>query len=678
MHTLRHTIGKRIARLVAVAVFASVLSAATLHIFFQVFRDIESRRQSMQATAYALASAAGEATANDDPSAATTALSAVSRVPDLDVAIIARKDGTVLATMGQTTYLAGDLVVETDNALSMLYKGKLPVCVEIIRGGSSKGTLTIIGDISSLRLQLAKSILTILAAAMLTAFLGVMAARPLQRRIVGPLIQLTKTIQALRTSRDYSVGLEDDDTPDETGILVKAFNGLMSDIRFRDQALKQLAYNDPLTGLPNRVSFQRDLTDWLERPFEKPAGAVALLNIHGFRSMNDTFSHTIGDGILMSVAAGLKSALPDNTLLARYGGDEFAILFCDAANEADIAISISRLNLNFSKPVKIGALDLHVTLTTGAVSIFDRNVENATTDEILRHADLALAEAKLLPPGTLQIFRNHMAEKVQHDTELKQALRHACEKSDFTIHYQCQFDLSRNCVSGFEALVRWKHPELGFVSPAVFIPLAEQMGLIGVVGDLVMQESCRQAAAWRRSGEGDRIISVNVSPAQILAAGFVEKVRKALLKSGFPPHLLCLELTESMFLGGKFSETVTILEALAKDGIKLALDDFGTGYSSLSYISKLPFHSIKIDRAFISDVHSKPRKSAMLKSIVDMVHTLGMESVAEGAETSDEVRILRQLGVKKVQGYVFAKPLPAEEAIVQSHDIDAHYRRLSA
>jgi diguanylate cyclase (GGDEF)-like protein len=663
---------------VAVSVVASVLAAATLHISFQVFRDIESRKSSMRATAYALASAAGEATANNDASGATAALSAVSRVPDLDVAIISKPDGSVLATMGQVAYLTNDIVTESDSPLSMLYKGKLPVSVDIVKAGATQGKLTIVGDISSLRFQLVWSVFTILAAAMLTALLGVFAAKPLQRRIVGPLIQLTKTMQALRTSRDYSVGLEDDETPDETGILVKAFNGLMADIRFRDQALKQLAYNDPLTGLPNRVSFQRDLTDWLDRPFEKPQGAIALLNIHGFRSMNDTFSHTIGDGILLSVAAGLKAALPENAIVARYGGDEFAVLLKSAVNEADVMMAVSRLQGKFVKPVKIAALDLHVTLTTGAVTIFDRESDATTTDEILRHADLALAAAKSMTPGSLQIFRSHMAQKVQRETELKQLLRQACDKSEFTIHYQCQFDLRTNSVSGFEALVRWQHPEMGFISPAVFIPLAEELGLVSVIGEFVLEESCRQAALWRRSGEGDYIISVNVSPAQIMAAGFLEKVRKTLQRTGLPPHLLCLELTESMFLGGKFSDAVLILEALSKDGVKLALDDFGTGYSSLSYLSKLPFHSIKIDRDFVSDAPLQQRKSDMLNSIVNMVHTMGMESVAEGAETIEEVKLLRQLGVKKVQGYAFAKPMPAREVIVRCHEINAIYRQRSA
>jgi diguanylate cyclase (GGDEF)-like protein len=672
------TIGKRIARLVATAVFASVLGAATLHISLQVFRDIDSRNSAMSATAYALASAAGESVVNNDRNAAMAALAAVSRVPDLEIAVISRSDGSVMATMGQTTYLTKDLVAENDGPLSMLYKGKLPVTVEIVKGSEVRGHLTIIANISSLRWQLIWSVLSILLAAVISAFLGVLAARPLQRRIVGPLFQLTQTIQTLRASRNYAERLPDENTPDETGILIKAFNGLMDDVRFRDNALKQLAYNDPLTGLPNRVSFQRDLTEWLERPFEKPAGAVALLNIHSFRAMNDTFSSSIGDAILLTVAASIKTTLPDNAIVARNGGDEFAVLFPDAANDADLQMAVSRIHAKFSKPISIGELELHVSLSAGATSIFDRSPENATTDVVMRHANTALAEAKRQSPGTLMIFRNHMAEKIQHETELQQALRQACDNYDFSINYQVQYDVRSSSISGFEALVRWKHSELGFVSPAVFIPLAEQMGLIGVIGEWVLNTSCRQAAAWRKQGEGDRIISVNVSPAQILAAGFVDKVRRALKVSGLPPRMLCLELTESMFVGGKFSETVLVLETLAKDGVKLALDDFGTGYSSLSYISKLPFHAIKIDRAFVADAHKTERRAAMLKSIVDMVHTLGMESVAEGAETQDEVNLLEKIGVRKVQGYFFSKPLPADEAIGQANAIDKVYRKLSA
>ncbi len=571
MKPLQLGIGKRIARLVALATFASVLTAATANTFFQIDRDIDIRRSGLESTAFALASAAGDAVATRNSQNAEVALTAISRVPDIEMAAIILPDGSTLASMGQSVYLKDQVVSPNDGKLVLLYKGKLPVTVDIVKGGEIKGRLTMVGNISSLRQQLLSTVVTTFILALLAAALGVFAARPLQRRIVGPLTILTQAIQQLRSSRDYSTNLEDDNTPDEAGVLVKAFNGLMSDIRFRDQALQHLAYNDPLTGLSNRVGFQRDLEEWLQRPFEKPKGAVALINIHGFRAMNDAFSHTIGDAILMTVAATMKSALREDASLARYGGDEFALLLRDSENEADIEMAFSRIQAGFFQPIAIGDLELHITLTAGAVTIFDRKDDEAKPDELLRHADLALADAKSQVPGRLQFFRDPMSVLVQEETSLGQALRQATKEGAFELHYQVQFDLQHNRVSGYEALVRWRHPEMGFISPAKFIPLAERIGVIGTIGDWVLAEGCRQAATWVRHGQIPRIMSINVSPAQILAAGFVEKVRKSLRTSGLSPKHLCLELTESMFVGSKYAETVVVLETLAKDGVQLSL-----------------------------------------------------------------------------------------------------------
>ncbi len=678
MLNLRKSIGVRIAKLVAISTFVTVLFAATAFTYLRVSSEIDSRRAGLEATAYALASAAGEAVVDNDRHRALAALTAVSRVPNIDMASIVTKNGDTLASMGNLAYLLDDVVNSNDGKWSFIYKGKLPISVDIIKGGVIIGKLIIVTDIRSLRSQILYTVLTTFAAAIVVALAGVFASQPLQLRIVGPLTKLTQTIQALRSSRDYSVGLEDDNTPDETGVLVKAFNGLMSDIRFRDQALQRLAYHDPLTGLPNRVSFQKSLADWIERPFENPTGAVALLNIRGFRALNDAFSHSIGDAILMTVAANIKATLPEGATLARYGGDEFAVLLPNADNEAAVEMSISRINMAFSKPIKIGELELHVTLTAGAVTIFGQELGHVSTDEVLRHSDLALDVAKKQTAGSLQFFRAPMSEQVQQDTTLGQYLRQAAMLGEFSLHFQAQLDLKTNRVSGFEALARWRHAELGDISPAIFIPMAERIGLIGVIGDWVLAEGCRQAASWLRQGQPERSISINASPAQILAAGFVEKVRRALKNTGLPPRLLCIELTESMFIGSNYAETVIVLETLAKDGITLALDDFGTGYSSLSYLSKLPFHIIKIDRAFVSHANTTPRKTGMLKSIVEMVHSLGMTTVAEGAETAEEATLLQNLGVNKVQGYIVAKPMPAAEALARANQIEARYQKRSA
>ena len=677
---LRHHqgIGHRIARLLALAIFFAVLTSALVQTVLQANREVENRRHSMEATAFAMASAAGDAVAEANASKATAALTAVARIPDILMANIQLPDGSTLATMGQTAFLADDVFLKGDSSTSMLFKGLLLVSVDIVKGGAVRGKFSMLADISNLRRQIMLTILTTFAAALLAACAGMAASRPLQRRIVGPLTELTQTIQDIRSSRSYAAKLQDDNTPDEAGILVKAFNGLMSDIQSRDAALQNLAYNDPLTGLSNRLSFQRSLNEWMDNRLSVSAGAVALLNIHGFRAMNDAFSHSIGDALLMTVAATIKSAVREDVTLARYGGDEFALLLRNEDSTADVEMALARVQAAFFKPVQIGELELHVSLTAGVVLLVGQVTPYTSSDEVLRHVDLALADAKSQVAGRLQFFRPELADTVQQDTALGQALRQATKDGAFQLHFQAQFDLRANHVSGFEALVRWRHPVQGPISPAVFIPLAERIGLMSMIGDWVLAEGCKQAATWRRQGLPERIMSINVSPAQILAAGFVEKVRAALRKSGLPPQLLCLELTESMFLGANYAETVIVLETLANDGVVLALDDFGTGYSSLGYLSKLPFHTIKIDRAFVSGADQNQRKQGMLKSIIDMVHALGMAVVAEGAETAGEVALLQRLNVEKVQGYALARPLPPDAAITRANEIDMRYQSLSA
>jgi diguanylate cyclase (GGDEF)-like protein len=671
-------LGHRVARLLALVTFFAVLLAALAHTVLQTSRELNNRMLSLQATAYAIAAASGEAVANADKPKAMSALTAVSRIPNILMAHIELPDKTTFASMGQTAYLSDDVLTSDDGPLALLSKGILPVSVDIIKGGAIRGQLVVVEDIRNLRTQLATSVAITFAIAVIAALLGVTAAAPLQRRIIDPLVQLTTTIQTIRKSRNYGATLRDDDTPDETGILVKAFNGLMRDIRQRDDALQKLAYHDPLTGLANRVSFQRSLHEWMLHCQGHPTGAVVILNIHGFRSINDAFSHSIGDALLMTVAATVKAGVGNDVTLARYSGDEFVFLLRNAVTQDDVETKLAEVQSAFVKPVQIGELELHVILSAGAVLLVGRTDDEAAADCILRHMDLALAEAKLQVAGSVEFFRSKLADSVEEDAILVQALRQATKTGAFELHYQPQFNLLHNCISGYEALVRWRHPQRGPISPAIFIPLAERAGLVSLIGDWVLNEGCKQAAAWLHEGEPERVVSINVSPAQILAAGFVEKVRAAVATSGLPARLLCLELTESMFVGTRYADTVVVLETLAADGVLLALDDFGTGYSSLGYLSKLPFHIIKVDRAFVSAVDKNARKLGMLKSIVDMVHVLGMSVVAEGAETMEEVAHLRQLGVGKVQGYAFAKPLPRDAASALANEIDARYMKLSA
>jgi diguanylate cyclase (GGDEF)-like protein len=656
-------LGRRIAHLVAIAAFLAVALAATVQTALQTSREIESRRSLIEGAALAISATAGEAVAERDQAKALSSLKAIARIPDLKMASIVLSDGTALASMGHVVVLSDDILTTSQSNASMLCEGVMPIAVNIIKGGKVQAKLYVLADISGLREQVFSAVLLTFAAALIAALLGMFASRPLQRRIVMPLVKLTQAIKQIRQSRDYSSPLQDDNAGDETSVLVKSFNGLMADIRERDGALQRLAYHDPLTGLANRVSFQRTLEAWLSEPFKLSMGSVVLLNIHGFRSLNDAFSHSIGDAILMTVAAQINASIRDGASLARYSADEFVILLREHDTQAEVELAIARIQAAFFKPVQIGELELHVSLTAGAVLLGSPECSGVEADVILRYVDLALVEARRLVTGRVHFFEQKLSDTLQQETELGQALRLAAKEGAFHLNFQAQLDLLSNEVCGFEALVRWTDPERGPISPAVFIPLAERNGLVSVIGDWVLQESCNQAAEWLRQGHPRRMISVNISPAQLLAAGFVEKVTAALRKSGLPPELLCLELTESIFVGANYAETIILLETLATKGIRLSLDDFGTGYSSLSYLSKLPFHTIKIDRAFVSKADKSERKLGMLSSIVEMVHALGMDVVAEGAERPEEVALLRTLSVDKVQGYAVAKPLANAEAL---------------
>jgi diguanylate cyclase (GGDEF)-like protein len=516
------------------------------------------------------------------------------------------------------------------------------------------------------------------AAAIAAALISILASRPLQHKLGGPLAQLTAAITNMREKRNYQVKLEDTGSTVETNLLVKAFNGFVDDVCARDAALQRLAYIDPLTGLANRVSFQRTLEEWLEQNVKASSGAVVLLNIHGFRSLNDAFSHSIGDAILMTVAAHIQAAIGETTSLARYSADEFVLLLREQTTQTEVEMAIAHVQAQFHNPVQIGELELHVSLTAGALLMGEPECRNIKADEALRCVDLALVEARMTASNRVQFFHSKLAADLQKETELGQALRQAAKNGAFHLHYQCQLNLITNQISGFEALVRWSDPLYGKVSPAVFIPLAERNGLVSIIGDWVLQEACMQGSRWLQQGYPRRIVSVNVSPAQLLAAGFVEKVRAALLKSKLPAEMLCLELTESIFLGGNYGETIALLQILAKDGIKLSLDDFGTGYSSLGYLSKLPFHTVKIDRSFISNVDKSQRKRNMLKSIADMVHTLEMDVVAEGAERIEELRVIETMNVKTVQGYAISHPMSADDAIKHATKFDAKQLRAIA
>ncbi|MBN8987936.1 MAG: EAL domain-containing protein [Rhizobiales bacterium] len=454
--------------------------------------------------------------------------------------------------------------------------------------------------------------------------------------------------------------------------------GTVQDVTERKEAerqLEQLAYSDPLTGLANRALFTRRLATLVEDCAREGRGAALLLiDLDRFKEVNDSLGHAAGDELLIQVAAALRRDLGPRAFIARLGGDEFAVL-AEGCGTTDDALSglADRLIGRLSGPVDLTEGEASVGATIGIARLPEHG---ATAASAMRNADLALYMAKEAGRGRAQLFEPIYAQVVNERLDLSRHLRHAVDAGALEAHYQPQVDLRTGRVTGFEALLRWTHPERGPISPAEFIPIAESSGFIVELGLWVLREACRQGRAWLDAGLPRRSISINVSPAQIWNVDFETTVSTVLAQTGFPAELLCLELTESLFVDHNEQRVSRTLKALSGLGARLALDDFGSGYSSLGYLTRLPFDLLKVDRAFVDGISTAPEKRKLLGGIIALSHGLGMTVVAEGAELPAELDVLDGLDCDFVQGFVFSAPVTPDKAPLVAASIERAASRI--
>lgn len=460
---------------------------------------------------------------------------------------------------------------------------------------------------------------------------------------------------------------------DEQGHLT-GLSGTVQDITARKNAedqLEKLAYFDALTGLANRALFIRRLEVTLKEPQDASGRVPALLlvDLDKFKEVNDTLGHNAGDQLLVEVVRRIQSVLRREDFFARLGGDEFAVVVrsdsLDAVREvADQILSSLAGTITLERGVVTAGASIGVALL---------GKDGATPSEVLRNADLALYRAKDSGRGNVKFFEPGMNADVQNKVALARDLRRSIEEgTGLALHYQPLIDLRRGNVTGYEALLRWNHPERGNVSPAEFIPIAESSRLICELGSWVLRTAIHQAKAWIDAGEPPREVAVNVSAAQIWHSNVLEDVDRYLGETGLAPHLLCVELTESLMAERGDARVAAVLHGLRKRGITLALDDFGTGYSSLGYLSELPFDKLKIDRVFLVKAGESEHARELLKGIVALGHGLGLKVQAEGAETMDEVRMLTAFDVDSVQGFAFSKAVPPQAASAFARDYDTN------
>lgn len=424
-----------------------------------------------------------------------------------------------------------------------------------------------------------------------------------------------------------------------------------------ERHVRHLAYNDTLTGLPNRVMFMDDLGQRISRAREQDRQvAVLFLDLDRFKYVNDTLGHDLGDRLLMSVARRIKHSVRGGDCVARFGGDEFTVALDDIVNPVAASAVAQTIIRALAAPFQIDGRDIYISTSIG-ISVYPNDGDEVNT--LLKHADTAMYRAKKNGSGH-DFYESGMEATLSAHLQLESALRRALQGDEFTVHYQPKIDVVSGRLTGSEALIRWNHPQRGLVSPAEFIPVAEETGLIVPIGEWVLRAACRQARFWLDSGRPGHAVAVNLSGFQIRQRDFVAGVAAILEESGLPASLLQLEITESVLME-QASETLVTLRQLKDLGVSLAIDDFGTGYSSLSYLKRFPVDILKIDRAFVRDADSNPDDAAIVTAIIALAHSLRLGVVAEGVETGSQQAFLARAGCDSIQGYLIAKPLPAAE-----------------
>jgi len=464
-----------------------------------------------------------------------------------------------------------------------------------------------------------------------------------------PFRDLVVPIHALGNRRWWSLSAKP--LFDAAGACV-GWRGVAADVTESQRTTEQLTYLahfDALTGLMNRHRFRARVTELLEASADC---VVLLLDLDHFKNINDTFGHAAGDTLLQEMARRLCAVLPPGAAVARLGGDEFAVALPGAADETTVADTARTLQTALHEPCDLQGATVSVRSSIG---IAIARGDGLQIDALLNHADLALYAAKSDGRGKFCFFAPRMAAQTRRRISIESQLRGALARGEISVVFEPQVDLVRWQVTCFEALLRWKHPELGNVPPLEFIPVAEESGLILEMGDWVMREACRQAARWPESV----YVTVNVSAVQVMNDGLVERLRRILAETALAPNRLELEITESTFLSETRS-TLTVLHALHKMGVRIALDDFGTGYSSLAYLRSFPFHTLKIDSAFVRELMTRKDARAIVKTIIALAATLRMDTVAEGVEEPAQVNVLERYGCKAIQGHYMARPLTGD------------------
>jgi diguanylate cyclase (GGDEF)-like protein/PAS domain S-box-containing protein len=442
---------------------------------------------------------------------------------------------------------------------------------------------------------------------------------------------------------------------------------ILADITERkqsEQRMQHIAQHDALTGLPNRLALSMRLAQLLpEARRHQWQLAIMFIDLDRFKIINDTLGHQVGDEMLREVASRLSSVIRETDFVARLGGDEFVIILPGISSPADAANVAGKIIARLSTAIEADGHELHTSPSIG-ISVFPD--DGSDGDTVMKNADMAMYHAKAAGRNNYQFFTDEMNQLTADRLNIERKLRHAISRNELALCFQPQFRADGSQPTGVEALLRWHHPTDGIISPDRFIPIAEETGLIVEIGEWVLHNACREIKHWIDAGLPPIRIAVNVSARQLRRHDFCETVANALTESGLPAELLEIEITESSVMENP-KEAILILESLGRMGVSLAIDDFGTGYSSLAYLKLFPIDHLKIDRSFVADIETDLNDRAIAFGTIALAHSLGLNVIAEGVETEDQLELLRANGCDEVQGYLFSKPLTSAAAFAFLH-----------
>jgi diguanylate cyclase (GGDEF)-like protein len=659
-------------RMTILALLASSVASATLMGALLAYDSVSSHEQ-LENRLSTLANIVGQnstaALLFDDRAAAMEVLQALQAEGSVVSACLYGQTGRLFAEY-QRTPGVHDCAWQLDQRHTAT-PGYATVSRTVERDGDFAGTLYLKSDLKEIRRRWEHMLLITAVLLMVALVVGGIAGSLLQRKISKPVRELAGAMHEVTERHDFAARVALAGV-DEIAELGRGFNTMLAELEKRaaektafEAQLKHQALNDDLTGLPNR----RLLLDWLSHALDvarREGHRVALLyiDVDGFKVVNDSLGHGIGDLLLRQVGKRLRSRVRRSDTLARLGGDEFAVVLGDLQEVEQARVAAEDLLRILTPPFVVENHEITITASIGA-SIFPEY--GATPVLLLQQADSAMYAAKRSGKNRMALFSEELGELVQERMNLETQLRNARAEGEIRVQYQPEFVVASRRLIRFEALARWTHPTLGAIPPAKFIPIAEETGLIVPLGIYVMELACREAAGWQAIAEQPVQVAVNISSIQLMRESFVDEVAEVLRRTGLDPRLLQIELTESVMLNGaqRVADAMTRLVGL---GVSLAIDDFGTGYSCLSYLPKLPFDALKVDRSFVNELGTRNEINAMVHSLVTLAHNLGMGVIAEGVETEKQMEMITALGCNEVQGYLLGRPTSDPMACIRSQE----------